>query len=272
MGKEIVKRKFENIKDILLNPDKYKKDVIYVIALKNCNGITTELLNSLELLPIDIKFKIDGDLFSSNLDCKDELNDNIIYNYNIDQMKEIISYFEEIINAMPEMNQIGKFLFIYTILCSETNYDNSFGMDFENYCELESLKRSIYGALINGEGVCVADSLALYNLLSYAGINCKQLSGIAHLSNGTSGGHAWNTVEIDGLWYYVDSIWDINDMINWKNCLVVNDDFQSSHELNIDSHIKMSDCVVAPKDYDHEFIKQGIYHLSKNYIIKKQFN
>ena len=56
MGKEIVKIKFENIKDLLLNPDKYNKDVIYVIALKNCNGITTELLNSIDSLYLDIKF------------------------------------------------------------------------------------------------------------------------------------------------------------------------------------------------------------------------
>ena len=53
--------------------------------------------------------------------------------------------------------------------------NKSFGFDFENYFKLESIKRSVYGVLINGEGVCAGDSLTLYLLLNYVNIDCKKI-------------------------------------------------------------------------------------------------
>lgn len=269
MEKEIVKINFEEIKNLLKNPSNYSNDAIYVITLLNCNGITTELLNFLESLSLNIKFKIDRDLFNFNVD--DALNKGKFtceYNYNIEQMKKIISYFEEVVNAMPKMNDFGKFLFIYAIVCSEINYDKSKGFDFENQFELASLQRSLYGNLINGEGVCVGYSLVLYNLLSYVNVNCKMLSGKAFLSNGKSGEHAWNAVCIDEVWYYVDATWDSNDLVNLKNCLVVNDSFLKSHQLNNESLKLMKDYKIADKDYDSSFIKQCFAHLCDKYILQ----
>lgn len=211
--------------------------------------------------------------FENNIEEKNnegDFIDKIIYNYDIPQMKKIISYFEDLVNAMPKMNDIGKFLFIYAIVCSEIEYDKSNGADFDNYLELASLQRSLYGTLINGEGVCAGYSLVLYNLLSYVNINSKMLGGTAFLNNGTSGGHAWNAVEIEGNWYFVDPTWDASDLINLKNCLVINDDFIDSHQLNEDSQNELINCQFANNDYDRDFLKQCFYYLSKEYIIKNK--
>lgn len=96
----------------------------------------------------------------------------------------------------------------------------------------------------------------------------KKLYGTAYLSNGKSGEHAWNAVLMDEKWYYVDVTFDRNDIINFKNCLVVNDDFMASHKLNEKSQIRMQNCKMAQEDYDHELILQSIYYLSKDYILK----
>ena len=120
MERKFVKIKLNDIDNLLKSINVENDNITYVIELENCNGITTKLLNSLESLPIDIKFKINHDLFYENKDKEkvneDDFIDKIIYNYDISHMKKIISYFETVINAMPKMNDIGKFLFIY--LCN----------------------------------------------------------------------------------------------------------------------------------------------------------
>lgn len=80
--------------------------------------------------------------------------------------------------------------------------------------KIEGDKRSIYGSLINGEGVYVGFSVTLCKLLNYVGINSKVAHGIGKVSEEKSGDHAWNAVEIDGKWYKTDLTWDLLDNVN----------------------------------------------------------
>lgn len=273
MKEKIIKIKLSDVEDLIKNVNEKDRDLTYILELENCNGITTELLNYLEALALDIKFKINGDLFNSNnieenTNTDNYFKDNFLYNYNIDQMKKIIAYFEEVVRAMPKMSEIGRFLFIYTVICFEIDYDKSKGFDFKNYFELSSLQRSLYGTLINGEGVCVGYSLTLYNLLSYVNVNCKELSGEAYLPNGNSGGHVWNAVQIDGKWYFVDATWDSHHFEKLENCLVVNNNFMTSHVLNTSSNDKIINCVFASQDYNHNTLKQMYTYILEEFFIK----
>lgn len=241
-----------NLEDFNLLIEQYEKgtatfdsETIYILTLDNCNGITIDILESYRQLPIDIKFKILGDMYnnSNKLAARD-------YNYNLDEMQQIISVFEEIGKDMPEnLTEIGRFLYIYRILCECIDYQEIYPCDMDIFLETNGLQRSLYSTLLNGDGVCVGYALTLKNVLNYYNINCVQLHGIGHTNNGESGPHAWNAVEIDGKWYFVDLTWDAHNPIELPYCLMVSDEFVKSHEL--DRKYKDIEEGLADKDYDY---------------------
>ncbi len=59
----------------------------------------------------------------------------------------------------------------------------------------------MYELLVNGRGVCQAYALTNDYLLEQLGINSKIITS-------WDLNHAWNLVEIDGVWYYTDVTWD----------------------------------------------------------------
>lgn len=67
---------------------------------------------------------------------------------------------------------------------------------------------NIYGALVNKNCVCEGYAKAFKYLLNSLDINCVLVSGIATNSEGNSENHAWNYVEINNIWYAIDSTWD----------------------------------------------------------------
>lgn len=83
---------------------------------------------------------------------------------------------------------------------------------------------SAYGALVDGKAVCSGYAAAMDLLLKCAGVDSKFVVGYAESSqraydnsnidaDGVSeadmeDNHAWNQVEIDGIWYNVDVTWD----------------------------------------------------------------
>ena len=70
-----------------------------------------------------------------------------------------------------------------------------------------------YGAFANGKAVCQGYALSYKLLLDRAGVNCCVVTSDAM-------NHAWNMVQLDGVWYQVDvtwddPIWDIGDMAGY---------------------------------------------------------
>ena len=56
-----------------------------------------------------------------------------------------------------------------------------------------------YGLFTEGNAVCQGYALAFKVLMNRAGVPCCYVNGV---------GHAWNGVQLDGTWYYVDVTWD----------------------------------------------------------------
>lgn len=61
-----------------------------------------------------------------------------------------------------------------------------------------------YGASLWTNGYAKAYMLIMNEL----GIECGLVTGIAKNSTGSSGGHAWNYINLDGDYYMVDVTWD----------------------------------------------------------------
>ena len=87
---------------------------------------------------------------------------------------------------------------IYDFICGHTTYD------FDNlYDEAYLLKYSAYAALINKTSVCQGYATLFYRLALELGVDCRVIEGISG-----GGPHAWNIVELDGKYYYLDTTWD----------------------------------------------------------------
>lgn len=61
-----------------------------------------------------------------------------------------------------------------------------------------------YGALINGQAICKGYTTTFRMFMGMLSIPC----GTVHSADIDGDEHAWNTVKLDGSWYYVDCTWD----------------------------------------------------------------
>lgn len=61
-----------------------------------------------------------------------------------------------------------------------------------------------YGALINESAICLGYTTSFRLFMGMLGIPC----GTVHSTDTDGDEHAWNTVKLDGSWYYVDVTWD----------------------------------------------------------------
>ena len=68
-------------------------------------------------------------------------------------------------------------------------------------------KYHAYNALIEGSAVCQGYAEAFALFMDELGVPCKMITGNANNGSGTQS-HAWNAVQINGGWYYIDVTWD----------------------------------------------------------------
>ncbi len=68
----------------------------------------------------------------------------------------------------------------------------------------DTVQHTAYGALVNGSGVCESYAAAFYRLALECRVDCRIVSGLL-----IDGDHAWNIVELDGVYYVIDATNDI---------------------------------------------------------------
>lgn len=102
-----------------------------------------------------------------------------------------------------------KALFVHDYLVEHTTYDLQGGLQ-----DGFQLCHTAYGALVKHSAVCMGYAAAYQYLLRELGVHCMYASGTvkesarSSLSLQSDGGHAWNCVELDGEYYWVDVTWD----------------------------------------------------------------
>ena len=100
--------------------------------------------------------------------------------------------------GVNSMDSYSKIKTIYNWICQNVSYD------YAHVGNTEYLKQfSAYGALIEGTAVCQGYAVLLYRLLLESGVDVRVIPG-----TGNSALHAWNIVELNGVYYNVDSTWD----------------------------------------------------------------
>ncbi|MBR1749653.1 MAG: hypothetical protein IJ740_02045 [Ruminococcus sp.] len=101
---------------------------------------------------------------------------------------------------------------------------------------------SPYGVLINGNSVCKGYAVTFELLCKMCGIDCMSL---VKLKDGVID-HAYNCVQLDGSWYYVDVTWDDNkytdsfDQISHRYFNLTDRQFKYNHWLGDDAPVSDS--------------------------------
>jgi len=92
-------------------------------------------------------------------------------------------------------------IWLHDWLCKQVVYESpDMDVRMEKYVQLREL--SCIGAILDGYANCQGYSDAFYLLANMAGLQVSRLKGDA------GGGHIWNMICIDGLWYLIDVTFD----------------------------------------------------------------
>lgn len=137
------------------------------------------------------------------------------YLYTAEQEEELAVAIDQLLKDLDVWSlnsDLEKFTRVYTWMTGNITYD------VENlYDNTYLLKHTAYAALINRTAVCQGYATLLYRMCLLMGIDCRYING---------GNHAWNIVQIDGKYYYVDSTWDARiHPIDYKYYLRTRDNF-----------------------------------------------
>ncbi len=94
------------------------------------------------------------------------------------------------------------------------------------YEELESGDLSVYsayGALVKGKAVCQGYATLFYAMCRSMGLPVRIITG---------NNHAWNIVNLDGLYYNVDATWDGQDQASGRNYFLLGSENFQAHNAS----------------------------------------
>ncbi|MBR1422840.1 MAG: transglutaminase [Ruminococcus sp.] len=166
----------------------------------------------------------------------------------LEKAKEVIS---KVIT--DDMTDYEKELAIHDYLVYNATYDEE---------ELSALSESSYrhsepyGALIEGKAICSGYSTTFKMFMDMLGIPCELIHATAHGGNE----HAWNMVELDGHWYYVDVTWD-DPVPDFDGREVIHGFFNVSTEKMKEEHEWDTDDLPETDSAEYSYTKQSCKEL-----------
>lgn len=92
---------------------------------------------------------------------------------------------------------------VHDYLCKKADYDYNAIAYGNSLLFNYDYAYSAYGALVKGSCVCQGYAEAFYRMCKELGYNCRFVS-----SDPNEGCHAWNIIQLDGKYYFVDCTWD----------------------------------------------------------------
>ena len=127
---------------------------------------------------------------------------DLSYYDDAEQEAEVDKKVEEIMKDLDLENKMDyeKVSAIHDYICDNVEYEAA--------ANSNDIRRTAYGALIEGRAVCQGYSVSLYRLLLEAGIDNRIIFGEGVSPDGTRGPHTWNIVKLYGKYYYMDITWD----------------------------------------------------------------
>lgn len=113
------------------------------------------------------------------------------------ELERINHKIENILSKInPKWSKSQKAIYIYNYIMSNTKYDPDF-------LDKKSFKTRSLRAFLSHETICAGYSYMYKELMDRLNIPCEYLIGKVN-----DGGHAWNSVTLNGKTYYCDLTWD----------------------------------------------------------------
>ena len=164
--------------------------------------------------------------------------------YTVDEYKEILNKFNNIISQLYIQNQIDGFYKIFDYIARNLSYDD------EGVIHTNIDNQNLKGPIFYNKGVCEGYSKYLQQMLSLIDIDSIIVQAGKKKEED---GHVWNQVFIDGNWYNADvtaASYSINHNEQVKTCLVRDDVLLYKTNSSI-SHT----CNENYKDNTREYVK-----------------
>lgn len=157
-----------------------------------------------------------------------EFQSKDMINMGVNEIEKVQSYFVK--NKKADTYQNIKLVHDY--LVESIDYDQSTS---------QPNIYNLYGAIVNKLSVCEGYAKAFKYLMDSLDIPCVIVTGKATNSEGNTENHAWNYVQLDGIWYAIDCTWDdpiivgsgyLSNSMKYKYFLIGEIDFCESHMPN----------------------------------------
>lgn len=125
----------------------------------------------------------------------------------VDQQLESVA--KDLTKAEYKMDQKEKYQVIHDFVATwlEYDYDAAREVEYHRYSELVA-DNDYEKAFETQKAVCGGYASLFYELCTYAGLDCRIVTGKGDVAGGSRLGHAWNIVKYDDKWYHVDVCWD----------------------------------------------------------------
>lgn len=137
---------------------------------------------------------------------------------------------QKIVDSIPQnYSEYDKALYLYEYIINNTAYE-------ENSEDNQDLR----SVILYKKSVCGGYARTYQYLCNLAGIKCTTVNGsITDSETGETSNHAWNLVNLNNKYYWVDSTWgdsyekneDAKDLINY-NFFLCDDSFLEGHEIS----------------------------------------
>lgn len=137
------------------------------------------------------------------LSKKTKIEIDVMNGYNTEELEtmydDIVASADELIRQIPApLDTYGTVVFVHDYIIRNCEYHTE-GAESGEY----GLWSSAYGCLVDGQAVCQGYAEAFQYIMNRLDIECGICRGFAKGNR-----HAWNYVNIDGDYYWIDLTWD----------------------------------------------------------------
>ena len=207
----------------------------------------------------------------------DNVHNEFMFKYPVSQDEAKVRL-EEIEAAVPlfldgvtdEMCDFEAVLRVYNRLIDLVDYD-TIGLELEKSQNSADDRpddlRSVYGILVKHKGVCAGYAVAFTYLMHKIGIECVYVNGKtrAEGSKRFTENHAWNLINLENDYYYVDVTWgdhsdtkpekNTSQEISYHYFCITTEELLKDHRLD-EEFCNYPDCTATACNY---YVRTGLY-------------
>ncbi len=153
-----------------------------------------------------------------------------------------------------EMTDYEKELAIHDYLVTNCEYDEGLLTVLGGHGENAE---NPYGALIEGKAICSGYTTTFQMFMDMLEIPCKSIKA----GDADNEEHAWNMVEIEGEWYYVDVTWD--DPVPDKNNRPTRHSyFNVTYDIMAERHVWDTTGYPEANSFENSYIAHNLHSVS----------